>query len=158
MLALLGEKDCPNSSGTFGIGSEQYCSVEKSQSSTRRGGRFPLRGMKRGNLEQLCFAKAARIGADAFAETLAPVGVTQPHVEQPQATKLKFSSQTRSLAINTSGIRRVHYSAECTPPYIVMYSLIRAPIGSGCRGYPIPLTHLDSCFGRRACAAGVLTH
>jgi hypothetical protein len=92
--------------------------LEKNQSSARRGGRFSLRGMRRGNSEQLCFSNAARTGADAFPATVGLVGTIQPHSEHPQAAKLRFSNQTKSIAIIPPAIRRVQCSTQCTPPYI----------------------------------------
>jgi hypothetical protein len=79
------------------------------------GGRFSFGEMLRGNFLHSCRAKATRTGADALVES-AGLGKIQPHVEQPQAAKLEFSSQSSFLTINTSGVLsfwRVHCSAKC---------------------------------------------
>ena len=47
----------------------------------------------------LAVVPCVRAGADFLAESAGPVGMIQAHPEQPQAEKLWFSSQTRSLAI-----------------------------------------------------------
>jgi hypothetical protein len=61
--------------------------------------RFTPEG-RRGYLAQSCLSNASRTLAGAFSESKGPgLGPIQLHSLQPQAVKVPFSSQTKSLAI-----------------------------------------------------------